>query len=98
MVEQRRATPLAHPAMVRLSFRVFRPALPARVALSPQPSFVAAQGVRGKVLDAAGPWRTSGDWWIAGNWERETWDVALPDGLYRLFLNSRGWFVEGSYD
>jgi protein ImuB len=72
----------------------------ARVALaSGQPGFVAAEGVRGKVLEFAGPWRSSGDWWTTDPWMRDEWDVALSDGaLYRLYCGPRGWFVEGSYD
>lgn len=81
-------------------FRRFRPARSARVTLaSGQPGFVAADGVRGRVLDYAGPWRSSGDWWTADPWQRDEWDVALSDGaLYRIFCSPGGWFVEGSYD
>jgi protein ImuB len=84
----------------RLALRVFRPARAARVALtSGRPSFVMADGVRGKVLDLAGPWRTSGDWWTLDAWQRDEWDIALSDGaLYRIYCEPRGWFVEGSYD
>jgi protein ImuB len=100
-----RAEPAVSPALpvppiTRLALRVFRPALVARVALaSGQPGYVMADGVRGKVLDLAGPWRTSGDWWTPDPWHRDEWDVALSDGaLYRIYCEPRGWFVEGSYD
>ena len=84
----------------RLALRIFRPARAARVALtSGRPSFVMADGVRGKVLDLAGPWRTSGDWWTLDAWQRDEWDIALSDGaLYRIYCEPRGWFVEGTYD
>jgi len=84
----------------RLSIRLFRPPRAARVALaSGHPSFVTAGAIRGKILDLAGPWRTSGDWWTADPWLRDEWDIALTDGaLYRLFCDPKGWFVEGSYD
>ena len=83
-----------------LFFRYFRPPRPARVTLdSGQPDFVAAQGIRGRVLDLAGPWRTSGDWWTLDPWSRDEWDIALSDGaLYRLYCSPDGWFVEGNYD
>lgn len=92
---------IARPAAsTRLSLRMFRPPRPARVALaSSQPAFVAADRIRGNVLEAAGPWRTSGDWWTTEPWSRDEWDIALSDGgIYRLYCCPRGWFVEGSYD
>jgi protein ImuB len=84
----------------RLALRIFRPPRVARVALaSGQPDFVAADGIRGQVLEFAGPWRTSGDWWTLDPWTRDEWDIALSDGaLYRIYCGPRGWFVEGSYD
>jgi len=55
----------------------------------------------GRVQAAAGPWRTSGEWWKTpaapadaqpltpprrAGWNRDEWDVALSDGgLYRIF-------------
>jgi protein ImuB len=55
--------------------------------------------VRGKVVQSAGPWRTSGDWWTSDPWSRDEWDIALSDGaLYLIFCEPRGWFVEGIYD
>jgi len=90
----------AVPGSSRLMLRVFRPPRTARVALaSGQPNFIAAEGIRGKVLEFAGPWRTSGDWWTRDPWSRDEWDIALSDGaLYRLYCDPQGWFVEGSYD
>lgn len=83
-----------------LSLRMFRPPRPARVSLaSSHPSYVAAGDIRGDVVESAGPWRTSGDWWTAEEWSRDEWDIALSDGgLYRLYCCPRGWFLEGSYD
>ena len=90
----------ARAAAANAGFRRFRPARAARVTLAAgQPGFVAAEGVRGQVLEFAGPWRTSGDWWTADPWQRDEWDIALSDGaLYRLYCSPAGWFVEGSYD
>jgi protein ImuB len=85
---------------VRQGFRYFRPPLAARVSLAEaQPAFVAAGSIRGKVVELAGPWRTSGDWWTLDAWQRDEWDIALSDGaLYRLYCSPCGWFLEGSYD
>lgn len=90
-------------AAVQLSFRCFRPPLGARVAITSQhrPARVEARGVRGAVVAAAGPWRTTGDWWRVSAWARDEWDVGLDDGaLYRLYRehNTNEWFVEGAYD
>jgi protein ImuB len=84
----------------RLALRAFRPPRRADVAFEGgRPSFVAAPGVRGAVLDAAGPWRASGDWWDAA-WSREEWDVSLACGVYRVFRDRlRGYcYVEGELD
>jgi len=80
--------------------RLFRPPRPARVTVAAMgPSYIAAENIRGKVIELAGPWRTSGDWWTLDPWLRDEWDLALSDGaLYRVYCEPRGWFVEGSYD
>ena len=84
----------------RLILRVYRPPRAACVELDAgQPRFVSAHGIRGRVEERAGPWRTSGDWWTVDAWSRDEWDLALSDGaLYRVYCEPRGWFVEGSYD
>ncbi|PWT93369.1 MAG: hypothetical protein C5B55_04670 [Blastocatellia bacterium] len=101
-----------------LGFRMFRPALRAVVqCVRGRPQHISAWGkqrsVYGTVVDLAGPWRTTGDWWRSDSWARDEWDIALePDGatrkvnvarnrlLYRIYreLESDTWFVEGSYD
>ena len=98
--KRRSSVPPGPGGLPHLSLRVFRPPRAARVALaSGQPGFVAAEGIRGKVLEFSGPWRTSGDWWTSNPWARDEWDIALSDGaLYRIYCEPRGWFVEGSYD
>jgi protein ImuB len=58
----------------------------------------------GAVLQAAGPWRTSGNWWSTGHqpcWNRDEWDVALGDGaIYRIFRDREtdGWFIDAIVD
>ncbi len=65
----------------RTSFRVFRPSLPANVELREgRVTRVSFSGVRGEVLAASGPWRTSGDWWREDGWEQDEWDVAIRFG------------------
>lgn len=97
-----------------LGLRMFRPALRAVVeTVQGCPTQISAWGkqrsVYGKVVQVAGPWRTTGDWWREDRWARDEWDVAVavsnktssePPGLYRIYrkLNSEMWFVEGNYD
>jgi protein ImuB len=85
--------------------RRFRLAIPARVLIDGnRPVSVRTERpalAGGRVLAAAGPWRTSGEWWNTpaapagaqpsapprrAGWNRDEWDVALSDGgLYRIF-------------
>lgn len=85
-----------------LALRRFRPPLHAQVRfLNEKPAHIAAGSLRGKVLSAAGPWRSSGEWWKDTKWDHAEWDIALDDGaLYRVYEDSLTgrWFVEGSYD
>jgi protein ImuB len=96
-------TPLAsdnEPLGSRVALRAFRPPLPAQVSVQEgRPLFVSARGVRGAVVERAGPWRVSGDWWDVA-WSREEWDVALAAGVYRIFRDRlrEAWFVEGELD
>jgi protein ImuB len=94
-----------------LGFRMFRPPLRAVVQVDRGlPAQISAWGkqrsVYGKVIDVAGPWRTTGDWWRVDRWARDEWDVAVVPNkreeqvLYRIYreLNTDAWFVEGAYD
>jgi protein ImuB len=84
-----------------LPFRYFRPPLEARVTAE----HLWTRMFQGKILQIAGPWRSSGDWWQPDHWNRDEYDLALSDGaLYRIFLDReldrapKKWFVEGVYD
>ena len=94
-----------------LGFRMFRPPLRAVVQVDHGlPAQISAWGkqrsVYGKVVDVAGPWRTTGDWWRDDRWARDEWDVAVVPNkrdeqvLYRIYreLNTDTWFIEGAYD
>jgi protein ImuB len=99
---------------VPASFRMFRPPVPAALELrEDRPMRVFFQGRRGDVAAAAGPWRTSGDWWREDGWQQDEWDLeihfaqavaATPEppecGLYRFYYDAprRSWFVRGVYD
>ncbi len=65
-----------------LAFRRYRPPLRALVqAERGHPMEISAwdknKSVYGKVVCAAGPWRTTGEWWRADTWARDEWDVAI---------------------
>ncbi len=60
----------------------------------------------GPIVQAAGPWRSSGAWWQSsterdGAWDRDEWDVSLESGAaYRIFQDraTGQWWVEGEID
>jgi hypothetical protein len=64
---------------------------------------------QGAVVQAAGPWRTSGGWWSADtgagrrgqSWDRDEWDIALASGIVCRIFQDRTtdcWFLEAIYD
>ena len=65
------------------------------------PSYVRGDGLAGRVVEVAGPWRQTGEWWTETRFARDYYDLELSDGgLYRCFLDrtTRQWFVDGIYD
>jgi protein ImuB len=101
-------TPNPEPRIPRLAIRRFRFPLPARVRVDlgiPVRVTSDRRGISGgKVETYAGPWRTSGGWWVEDTkqyWERDEWDVTLSDGAtYRVFRerDTDAWFIEGVVD
>ncbi len=88
------------------ALRIFRPPVAVTVNYqSGRPSHISSKKqIAGEVLWAAGPWRSSGDWWEQDAWMRDEWDIAVKEdpgiALYRLVHDLvRGrWLLEGSYD
>jgi protein ImuB len=90
------------------ALRIFRPPAAVTVTLCEgRPTFISClrqKETRGEILWAAGPWRSSGDWWEQEGWARDEWDIAVHQetsiGLYRLVRDLLGgqWLLEGSYD
>jgi protein ImuB len=90
------------------ALRIFRPPILARVSYANgKLTHVVAQEkhrISGTVLWAAGPWRSSGDWWEQDSWMHDEWDIALEEKngivLYRLIhdLISGKWLLQGTYD
>jgi protein ImuB len=96
-----------------IGFRKFRPPWRAKVhIMHGRPSQISVRdadhcAMRGTIVCASGPWRTSGDWWRKDSWARDEWDVAVvsligeqTEMLCRIYrdLQSEEWFVEGTYD
>jgi protein ImuB len=104
------------PKTLVTALRIFRPAVMVAVAHEGgRPTHVSSQErarfyeqdsrqIDGEVLWAAGPWRSSGDWWEEDAWLRDEWDIAVQQrseiALYRLVHDLVGgeWMVDGSYD
>ncbi len=104
---QMTSPPKASEASVGSALRRFRFPIPTRVQMQegrPIRIVTDRNGFSsGAVVKAAGPWRTSGEWWThqPQAWDRDEWDVAMADGtIYRLVVE-RGvgqWFLEGVVD
>jgi protein ImuB len=90
------------------ALRIFRPPIDAVVTIHDgKPVSINCpknNAMQGEILWAAGPWRSSGDWWEQEGWARDEWDIAVQGetgiALYRLVrdrLEGR-WILEGTYD
>ena len=91
------------------ALRIFRP--PISVIVNHEagrPSHISStertRAIHGDVVWAAGPWRSSGDWWEHDAWMHDEWDIAVQEeagvALYRLVHDLLGgkWILEGNYD
>jgi protein ImuB len=60
------------------AFRIFRPEVQAKVELQDDyPARIYFRGLRGNIVAASGPWRTSGDWWREDTWQQDEWEVDI---------------------
>jgi protein ImuB len=60
------------------AFRIFRPEVQAKVELQDDyPARIYFRGMRGNIVTASGPWRTSGDWWRGDAWQQDEWEVDI---------------------
>ena len=90
------------------ALRIFRPPVGVVVTMQDgKPASITCpknEEMQGEILWAAGPWRSSGDWWEQEGWARDEWDIAVQGetgiALYRLVRDRLGgrWFMEGAYD
>jgi protein ImuB len=85
----------------RLVVRALRPPRAVEVFCDrDRPDFVRGDGLGGRVVGAAGPWRVAAEWWSEHAFARDYYDLELSDGgIYRCYREQRGtWFVDGVYD
>ena len=87
--------------------RRYRPGIAARVELGDgKPLVMQSNLISGRILEARGPWKLSGNWWDRTCWETKEWDIALDNGgLYRIAQKTTNslalqdqWEVVGVYD
>ena len=78
----------------------FRPRVPARVTLvAGRPVEVRSHRLVGRIVNSAGPWRVSGEWWAERPWLSDEWDVELSDHVIcRLAHDGSTWWLDGIYD
>jgi len=97
------AAPPSSPTSTTLAMRALRPALLAQVhARNGRPEQIRSALANGRVVRAAGPWRTTGAWWSSKRrFAYDHFDVQTEDGLVtRLrydWVSSR-WEIDGVYD
>jgi protein ImuB len=80
--------------------RVIRPAQALQVDLrNGEPARVYLRGMRGEVVAASGPWRSSGDWWQEDSWNQDEWDVGVDFGVShgQREQNMSAWPQSGVY-
>jgi protein ImuB len=87
----------------RMALRRLRPPHPVRVFCSGQKPVEFHDGHESYAIAVAyGPWRTSGCWWAAGDWDRDEWDVLIAqEQRAHLLVNDRRhnrWQLEAIYD
>jgi protein ImuB len=65
-----------------------------------QPMYMrAGTELNGAVVDKAGPYIASGNWWDDKHWSRWEWDAELKHGvLCRFHTNGQTWELDGLYD
>jgi protein ImuB len=93
---------LAFPATieekVKPALRRFRPPANAAIFIS-QDRHLQSDKVRGQIVDQAGPFLLSGNWWDEKAWARAEYDMQLENGeLVRAHESERTWKLDGIYD
>ena len=88
---------------LHLALRALRPPLRAEVRLERgRPVFARSAMSQGRIVESAGPWRTTGHWWAkASHFAMDHYDVKMSDGnILRLCFDwrTKRWIIDGLYD
>jgi protein ImuB len=85
-----------------LAFRRFRPPQELEVLMGRDgPTALRGPDTTARILVAAGPYRSTGEWWSGDGFSRDYWDVQASDGaVYRVHQDRRDgrWYLDGYYD
>src|SRR5437660_7896664 len=82
----------------RVALRRFRPAAAASIFVS-EDKHLEGEKIRGRVVDQAGPFLLSGNWWDEKSWARAEYDMQLENGdLVRAHESEGVWKMDGIYD
>jgi protein ImuB len=88
---------------LHLTLRALRPPLRAEVRIDRgRPVFARSAMSQGRIIQSAGPWRTTGHWWSkASHFAMDHYDVQMSDGtILRLCFDwrTKRWLIDGLYD
>ncbi|HJT44654.1 MAG TPA: hypothetical protein VJ721_00150 [Chthoniobacterales bacterium] len=88
-----RVPPISKPALRR-----FRPPARTSIFISEQ-RYLESDKLRGQILNQAGPFLLSGNWWDENRWGRAEWDMQMENGeLVRAHQSDGSWKLDGIYD
>src|SRR5581483_11225412 len=86
------------PPVSKIALRRFRPPARTSVFVSDQ-RYLESDKIRGQIMDQAGPFLLSGNWWDEKAWTRAEYDMELENGeLVRAHEASGLWKLDGIYD
>jgi len=94
--------PSPDPSSPALAFRRFRPPQAVEMLMGRDgPTALRGAATTARILIAAGPYRSNGEWWAGDGFSRDYWDVQASDGaVYRVHQDKRDgqWYLDGYYD
>ena len=86
------------PRILKPALRRFRPPANAAIFIS-ENRHLHCDKVRGQIVDRAGPFFLSGNWWDEKSWARAEWDMELEGGeLVQVHEADGSWKLDGIYD